>query len=242
MTDGPRVGVIGGTFDPIHAGHLAAADAAARALMLSEVRFMPSRVPPHRAEGTVASEYHRFAMVALAIIDDSRWRASDLELRRHGPSFTYDTLMAMHAEGLSPSQIFFITGADAFADISTWFRFPALLDAAHFVVVARPGADLEALKARLPALRSRMIGPGDLGLAELPRIILVDAATPDVSSTEIRRLARAGLSVRDLVPARVAVHIERHGLYGPRQPEPRRTNLPLEGSLHGEDRTTADRS
>lgn len=214
MNDRPRVGVIGGTFDPIHVGHLAAADRAARALDLAEVRFLPSRIPPHRTEGPAASGYHRFAMVALAVADQKAWRASDAELLRDGPSYTYDTLVTMHAEGLEPSQIFFITGADAFAEIATWSRYPTVLDAAHFVVVSRPGADVSSLETRLPSLAPRMIRSADVPFGTTPRIVLLEAATPDVSSTEIRQRANAGLPIDDLVPARVAAHIERHGLYG----------------------------
>lgn len=213
MTARPRVGVIGGMFDPIHLGHLAAAQAAAAALDLADVRFVPARIPPHRREGPDASGYHRFAMAALAVADVARWRVSDIELERDGPSYTYDTLLAMHAEGLVASQIFFITGADAFGDIATWSRYPDVLDAAHFVVVGRPGADVRGLDARLPALASRMSLPAELGADRSPRIVLLEAATPDVSSTDIRRRRQAGLPIGGLVPARVAEHIDRHGLY-----------------------------
>jgi nicotinate-nucleotide adenylyltransferase len=230
MTDRPRVGVIGGTFDPIHLGHLAAAEAAVRALDLAEVRFLPSRLPPHRVEGPAASGYHRFAMVALAIADAHGWRADDAELLRDGPSYTYDTLIALHADGLTPSQIFFITGADAFAEIATWSRYPRLLDAAHFVVVARPGSDVVSLQRRLPSLASRMIGPSALASAMSPRIILLESATPNVSSTEIRERVAAGRPIQGLVPPRVAAHTERHDLYGKRGRQRESTGR---GPLHG---------
>lgn len=225
MTDRPRVGLIGGTFDPIHIGHLAAADEASRALALREVRFLPSRIPPHRAEAPGASRYHRFAMVALALVDRAPWEVSDAELFRDGPSYTYDTLLAAHTEGWSPSQIFFITGADAFAEIATWSRYPAVLDAAHFVVVARQGTAIGSLAARLPSLASRVIRPHDTGSLSSPRVILLETETPDVSSTEIRRRASAGLPIRDMVPAGVAAHIERHRLYAARRPQPERTGF-----------------
>lgn len=216
MTAARRVGVIGGTFDPIHLGHLAVAEHAARALDLHEVRFLPSRIPPHRPEQPIASGFHRFAMVALAIVDDPRWTVSDVELTREGPSYTFDTLQAMHAEGLAPPEIFFVTGADAFAEIATWSRYPAVLDHAHFVVVSRPGSRLDELQARLPALAPRMVHADLRGDdAAAPRIVLLEAATPDVSSTEIRQRARDGVSIERLVPPRVAAHIARHGLYRP---------------------------
>lgn len=215
MTVRPRVGVIGGTFDPIHLGHVAAAEAAASALNLAEIRFLPARVPPHRPEQPAASGYHRFAMVALAVADAAGWMASDAELLRDGPSYTYDTLVAMRAAGLEASQLFFITGADAFAEIATWSRYPDVLDAAHFVVVERPGTDVGALEARLPQLAARMTGPAGLGAGVSPRIIVLEAATPDVSSTEIRRRRQAGYPIGDMVPARVAAYIDKHALYGP---------------------------
>ncbi|MFN2446351.1 MAG: nicotinate-nucleotide adenylyltransferase [Vicinamibacterales bacterium] len=213
MIDRPRVGLIGGTFDPIHIGHLAAAAEAMRALSLSAVRFLPSRLPPHRTEAPAASAYHRFAMVALALAERASWAVSDAELLRDGPSFTYDTLLAAHAEGWLPSQIFFIAGADAFAEIDTWSRYPAVLDAAHFVVVARPGTAVGSLAARLPSLAARMMRPHDAAALSSPHVILVEAETPAVSSTEIRRRAAAGLPIRDMVPEGVAAHIERHHLY-----------------------------
>src|SRR5688572_4630014 len=148
-----RFGLLGGTFDPIHNGHLAAARAAEQAVALDVVRFIPSARPPHRADSPKASEYHRLEMIRLALASSAghaHWEVSDLELRRHGPSYTYDTLTALQDEGLTPLQIFFIIGADAFAEIATWHRYPAVLDAAHFAVVTRPGISLESLRARLP--------------------------------------------------------------------------------------------
>jgi nicotinate-nucleotide adenylyltransferase len=211
-----RVGVLGGTFDPIHVGHLAAARAAERALDLGEVRFVPSHIPPHRAERPAASRYHRFAMISLATADEDSWLASDVELDREGPSFTFDTLSVLHDQGLDPSQIFFITGADAFAEIATWSRYPQVLDAAHFVVVRRQGTSPDTLRARLPELRGRMIAADDLGTGPETRIVLIEADTPAVSSTEIRGRAHTGAPLTSLVPERVAVYITRHHLYGRR--------------------------
>ena len=136
-----RLGLLGGTFDPVHEGHLAAGRAARAALALDQVRLVPAHVPPHRAVGPRASTPHRFAMAAIAALDEPGWTVSDVELERDGPSFTYDTLAAAQASGLTASQIFFIIGADAFAEIATWSRYPAVLDLAHFVVVTRPGHD-----------------------------------------------------------------------------------------------------
>ena len=235
MSSNRRLGLLGGTFDPVHAGHLAVARVAQRALGLEEVRFIPSRIPPHRSERPTASGYHRFAMIALATANEETWRGSDLELLRTGPSYTYETLLLLHGQGLRPSQIFFIIGADAFAEIATWSRFPEVLDAAHFAVVERPGASVAALRHQLPGLASRMVHSEMLAPAASPHIVVLNADTPDVSSTEIRRRVRAGEPVAGLVPDAVATYIDRHALYRFPAGSCDATILALEGRLHGED-------
>jgi len=209
-----RLGLLGGTFDPIHFGHLDAADAAQRAFALDEIRFIPSHDPPHRPSDPRASAFHRFALVALAIHGNPRYRASDLELRRDGPSYTTDTLRAVQAEGWGASQLFFILGADAFAEIATWREFPDVLDAANFVVIARPGTSLDAAAARTPALGARLRQVGAAGTDRGGTFVfLVQAQTRDVSSTRIRARLTTGDSIDDLVPAAVAQHIVAHKLY-----------------------------
>lgn len=209
----PRVGLLGGTFDPIHVGHLAAARAAHHALQLDTVRFIPAARPPHRPDSPGAGEYHRVEMVRRAIADVAGWEVSDLEVRRHGPSYTWDTLVSLHALGLASLQIFFITGADAFAEIATWHRYPDVLDAAHFVVITRPGVSLDVVRERVPSLVPRMIRPEDVGAADTPRIIPVESNTPDVSATEIRARVAAGEPITHLVPPAVAAYIHEHRLY-----------------------------
>jgi nicotinate-nucleotide adenylyltransferase len=216
------LGVLGGTFDPIHCGHVAAAVAAERALKLREVMLIPSRLPPHRAEQARVNPTHRLAMTTLAAADHPSWSVSDVELKREGPSYTFDTLTELIGLGRRPSEIFFITGADAFAEIATWSRYPAVLDLAHFAVVARPGITLDSLKKRLPDLAERMTTPASLKpKAQVPgpkpneatRIILIEAATPDISSTEIRRRLNTGESIAGLVPDFVGTYIAHHRLY-----------------------------
>ncbi len=227
MTFGQRIGILGGTLDPIHLGHVEAAVAARRAMTLDRVVVLPSRVPPHRQHQPLASPYHRFAMAALAVNAIDGLMVSDLELCAPGPSYTADTLTRLQGWGLTPLQIFFITGADAFAEIATWRRYPEVLDLAQFVVVSRPGDPVSALRGRLPQLADRMRedGSGRAG-DENTSIFLVDAPTPDVSSTEIRRRLRDGGTLRGLVPAAVEAHILRHGLY---------VNNPAADHLHGQD-------
>jgi nicotinate-nucleotide adenylyltransferase len=215
MSAGTRVGLLGGTLDPIHVGHLATACAAQRALHLDQVYVLPSNVPPHRTQQPMASGHQRFAMGALAINGIEGLRVSDIELSAPGPSYTVDTLTRFSsATGFYASQIFFITGADAFAEIETWHRYPDVLDLANFAVISRPGFDLSSLRDRLPALAGRMIEPGATPSASGSRaILLVEAATPDVSSTDIRGRLKAGQSITGLVPANVESHIRQHGLY-----------------------------
>lgn len=226
-----RLGVLGGTLDPVHVGHVAAAHAAARALSLDTVWLLPSHVPAHKA-APHASPWHRFAMAALAASEDDLLRVSDLELARPGPTYTWDTLQAFAAEGVTPSQIFFITGADAFAGIDTWRRFPDVLDAGHFVVVTRPGHVLPDAVRRHPAVAPRLRHTAASTRAEADDAVdscgiwLVEAETPDVSSTGIRQRILAGKGAGTDVPASVAAHIRRHGLY---------TISPAARRLHGED-------
>lgn len=240
MSGQRRTGILGGTFDPIHLGHLGAAEVARVGLALDEILVVPSHLPPHRASRPCASSYHRFAMVALAVGERVGYSASDLELLTSGPSYTSVTLERLHAIGVRPAELFFITGADAFADIATWRDYPALLDAAHFVVVSRPGHPAGALRERLQALAARMIDvapayqtpavdpttawtvAGAAAPAELrassPAIFLIDARTPIVSSTDIRSRVARGEPIAGLVTSEVERHIRRHRLYADLEP------------------------
>lgn len=211
--DGRRLGVIGGTFDPIHWGHLDAALTARERLSLTDLLFIPSHVPPHRPRQPQASAFHRFAMTALAIQDIPDAAVSDIELTRTGPSYSIDTLVRLHADGWSASQIFFIIGTDAFAEIATWRGFPGLLDACHFAVISRGGAPVDLAPA---ACAARAVEPGAVPAdAGRTAVIPVPAHTRPVSSTDVRaRLAR-GEAISAMVPAPVDAHISRHGLYRP---------------------------
>lgn len=231
MNAAARIGILGGTLDPIHVGHVETALAARAALALDRVIIIPARVPPHRHQQPVASAYHRFAMVAMAVNGIDGLCASDMELRAPAPSYTADTLTRIHErQGTTGSQVFFITGADAFAEIETWHRYPDVLELANFVVVSRPGFPVSMLSARLPSLAGRMHSaamphdePGN------PLIFLLDAKTPDVSSTGIRRRLAGGEPLPGLVPAAVATHIAQHALYT-HVDVPSRAN-----ELHGQD-------
>jgi nicotinate-nucleotide adenylyltransferase len=210
-----RIGILGGTFDPIHVGHLEAATIAQRTLKLDELLVMPSMTPPHRQSQPHASAFHRFAMVALAVADRDGLMASDEELQSEGPSYTSETLARLHARGVAPTELFFVLGSDAFNDITAWYRYPNVLDAANFVVVTRPGTTLSDIRGRVPELTPRLIDAAALPTSSngAPRIVVLQATTPDVSSTEIRRRVAAGESLTGLTSSAVIRHIARHGLY-----------------------------
>ena len=218
MTARRRIGLVGGTFDPFHLGHLAVAHAARRALTLDQVRIVPASFPPHRTAQPRSSPAHRFAMVALGIANEIGLIADDIELGTEGPSYTASTLSRLHARGFSASQLFFITGADAFAEIATWRDYPRVLDLAHFVVVSRPGRVAQTLREALPSLASRMrdVNPrfeiADDGDAETS-ILLIDVPTPTVSGTRVRELAAARQPLTGLVAPLVADYITKQHLY-----------------------------
>jgi nicotinate-nucleotide adenylyltransferase len=206
------MGLLGGTFDPVHYGHLDLADAARSALGLDLVTFIPANDPPHRLDPR-ESAYHRFALVALALDGRQGCAASDEELANDQPSFTIETLRRWHARGWLPSQLFFIIGADAFAEIATWREYPDVLDAANFAVLARPGTSLDAAIARTPELGPRIRTEAPRDGARETAIVRVEARTRDVSSTLVRSRLAAGESIEDLVPASVARHIAANHLY-----------------------------
>jgi len=220
-----RIGIMGGTFDPIHWGHLEAAFAAESALKLQRVLVVTSHMPPHR-DVPHASSYHRFAMVALAVAGRNGWRASDLELRVDSESYTASTLLKFHERGYAPAELYFIIGADAFSEIQSWKDYPLLLEYAHFAVVSRPGYPIDDLPHRLPHLAERMTKPPLDAISHLdPMIVLIDAPTSATSATQIRDRRRSGEPIAGLVPDPVRQHIEQHGLYTSHTPDRRGFDL-----------------
>lgn len=207
------VGLFGGTFDPVHVGHLDVARAVHQALALDEIWFIPARRPPHRTAPT-ASAAHRFAMVALALAGQTDLKLCDVEMAREGASFTIDTLDAI--EALDPAlagRLCFITGADAFREIATWRSWNTLLDRVHFAVVSRPGCAAPGLRSLLPELADRMHdAPARLD-GRTPGIFLVDAATSAVSSTEARQALGQSAPLAGLLPEAVAEYAVRQKLY-----------------------------
>src|SRR5581483_5011651 len=141
---------------------------------------IPSNVPPHRPQ-PLASAFHRFAMAAAGVAGRPGWRVSDLELRNPAPSYTSETLRRFHERGYAPREIFFVIGADAFADIAAWYDYPGILKATNFAVVSRPGFSALRLPDRVPPLADRMVRPPhDPGSDPAPAVVLIDAPTADV--------------------------------------------------------------
>lgn len=212
MTTPARRGWLGGTFDPIHCGHLDVARAARAALTLDRVTLVPSRIPPHRPQ-PLASAADRAAMARLAAREP--WlEVSTIELDGDGPSYTATTMDRLAALGVDLRSLVVITGADAFVGILSWHRVNELLDRVTFAVVSRPGHPAPALRAALPALAPRMVSPDTWSSSSLPSIVLVDAPTAPVSSTVVRAAIAAGQSLTGLVPEAVEAYIAAHGLYG----------------------------
>jgi len=187
--------LFGGTFDPIHLGHLVVADHVAEAARLSTVLFVPAGRPPHKEGQPLTPAADRLAMVELAIAGNPRFSVSRLELESgHGPSFTIDTVRRLRAAG--ERDVALVLGADSLVELVSWREPEALVSESRVLVVERPGVDLERAPAHLVA-----------------RVTFVAAPRLDISSREIRARVAAGLSIRYLVPEPVREYIREHGLY-----------------------------
>jgi len=195
-----RVGVLGGTFDPIHMGHVAVAKAAMECARLDRVLFVPSAQPPHRAAAEASAE-DRLAMSRLAVDGDSRFEVSDVEVKRGGKSYTVDTLQELH-RSLPDDELFLILGWDAARLFRTWHQPEGVSALASLVIVGRPG---------MPSPTQ-----ADLKLAGLApdRVVMCLLPTPDISGSELRRAIAAGKSVAGKLPPAVEGYIAAHHVYG----------------------------
>ncbi len=193
--DTERLGIFGGTFDPIHIGHLIVAEEARAQLDLDRVLFVPARVSPLKPEGTFFSPAERLRMVELAIKDNPHFSVSRIDLGREGPSYTVDTLSTIRHELHDEVQLFFIMGVDALKTLNSWYRPEDIIRMARLVVISRPGAkvDLEALEENLP------------GISESTDII--DTLQIGISSTDLRSRLKQGLPIKYQVPAPVEAFI-----------------------------------
>ncbi|RPF47129.1 nicotinate-nucleotide adenylyltransferase [Thermodesulfitimonas autotrophica] len=197
-----RIGLMGGTFDPIHYGHLVAAEDARYELGLEKVVFIPAGQPPHKPKELVSEAAHRVAMVRLAIATNPCFELSTVEVERPGPSYTVDTVAAFRKQ-YPAGEFYFITGADAVAEILSWHRAEELLTLCRVVAVTRPGYVLDNLRERLAGL--------DAYLWRKIRVLPVPGVA--ISSTAIRERVREGRPIRYLLPDQVEAYIKEQGLY-----------------------------
>jgi len=196
-----RIGILGGTFDPIHYGHLVIAEDARVYLHLDKVLFVPTYQPPHKPEGSYSAFQHRVRMTELAIADNPHFVLSLIEAERPGPSYTVDTLRQLQAELGPDAELYFVMGMDSLADMPTWHKPAELLGLCRIVVAERAGyqIDLSALERALPGLREKLE--------------LIDTPELSISSTDLQQRVRRGLSIRYQVPPAVEKYIYEHKLY-----------------------------
>jgi nicotinate-nucleotide adenylyltransferase len=202
MNKSSRVGIMGGTFDPVHYGHLVTAEGARFEYGLDQVLFLPSGKPPHKTDKQVSEAEHRYMMTVLATLTNPHFEVSRLDIDREGVSYTIDSLRILREKFGPQTELFFITGADAIFEITDWKDSEEYLTIAHFIAAARPGFCLE----ELPQTTQNWVGEhGD-------RFHVLRVPAMAISSTEIRERVRKGTSIRYLVPEQVEHYIRRHGL------------------------------
>ena len=195
-----KTGIMGGTFDPIHYGHLLAAEECRRRLDIDRIVFVPTGSPPHKTDRRVTPAEDRYAMTLLATAGVPEFSVSRMEIERKRPTHTVDTLREFIAGGTPPEDLFFITGLDALLSIDTWVDYLLLPTLCTLVTATRPGYDVQGVDSLPEGIRD------NIRLVEIPEFA--------ISSTEIRRRAGHGRGVRILVPRLVEAYIESAGLYG----------------------------
>ncbi len=187
---------MGGVFDPIHYGHLFTAEEARIEFKLDKVIFVPCREPVHKRENSISDPEHRYLMTVLAISNNPFFEVSKIELNRPGPSYSIDTVKEFFKKYNHGIEIFFITGADAFLEIDSWYKSEELIKLCQFVAATRPGYDLNRLDQRFKKI---------IKIMEIPPL--------SISSTDIRRRVREGKSIKYLVPYKVEEYIYKNRLY-----------------------------
>jgi nicotinate-nucleotide adenylyltransferase len=198
MFDGKRIALYGGTFDPVHAGHLEVARRVSQLFEIEKVVFIPAQLAPHKVGRPVTEPIHRYAMLVLATQDDPRLVVSAFELGAPNRRYTVDTVGEFQRMLGDDTELFFIMGADSWSEITTWRDWERLLKMTNHIVVTRPGYE---------------VPPAPEGLGD--RISFTDAVMKDISATNIRRLASAGRheELKDLVPQTVANYIKKYQIY-----------------------------
>lgn len=200
-----NVGLMGGTFDPVHLAHLVMAEAALQQHGLDKVIFVPTGLPPHKQGKPITPAEHRYNLVALATATNPRFEVSRIELERGGLSYTVDTVEEMRRRLPPGAGIFFITGTDAILQVESWHRPERLFELCRFIAAQRPGYPRQLAHDGLRRLEQRY---GQT-------IFEVDSPVLDISSSDLRRRTADGRSIKYLVPEAVEAYIQKHGLYRP---------------------------
>jgi nicotinate-nucleotide adenylyltransferase len=221
MDQRKRIAIYGGTFDPVHAGHLEIGRRVSEFFAIDEFLFMPARLAPHKVGQEAASALDRYAMLALATQNESRLSVSRFELDGPGQQYTVDTLAHFRASYGELVDLFFVMGADSWAEITTWREWQRLLTLANLIVVTRPGhqtfiEDFAGAASQIVDLRGENNPAAvDTVEAEAPKIFVTDAVMMDISATAVRRAARAEEEeeLKRLVPPSVADYIRKYGLF-----------------------------
>ncbi len=197
-----KIGILGGTFDPIHFGHLATAEAVREIFSLDEILFIPAARPPHKLNRSITAEHHRLTMTKLATRSNKFFRVSDMELQRTGLSYTLDTVNELHKIFGQSTELFFIIGADSLADLSKWHAARELVAKCHFIATTRQGVDVD-----FSAVEKFF------GASAREHIHRVTTPGLEISSTDIREKVRQRRSIKYLVPEIVEEYIAREELY-----------------------------
>ncbi|MDA8235280.1 MAG: nicotinate-nucleotide adenylyltransferase [Clostridia bacterium] len=198
-----KIGLMGGTFDPVHYGHMVTAEAARYEFQLDKVIFVPSGHPPHKAGSPVTGAEHRYFMTALAVTSNPNFEVSKVEIDRVGPSYTVDTIKYFLDQYHGEAEVYFITGVDAIREILTWRKVEDLLELCYFIAATRPGYQLWEMHQRLSVLLSH----------QLERIKTMEVPALAISSTDIRNRVRKGRPIKYLLPELVESYIIKNKLY-----------------------------
>lgn len=197
-----KIGILGGTFDPIHLGHLATAETVREIFSLDEILFIPAARPPHKVKNHVTPEVHRLMMTYLATKSNEKFQVSPMEILRDGLSYTLNTINELHKKFGASTELFFIIGADSLKDLPTWYHSRELVSTCHFIATTRPNVEVNFDDVKKFF--------GELGQKNIHQV-----TTPgiEISSTEIRRRVKQGLSIKYLVPEVVEEYILKEQLY-----------------------------
>ena len=211
-----KIGILGGTFDPVHKGHLQLADAALQEVDLDKVLFIPSAYPPHKNMAKVASFEHRFKMLEIGVSNKEQFVVSDLESKREKPSYTFETLRELKEPCSEDLEYYFIIGCDAFIDIKSWYRWKEVISSTNFILAIRPGFD-ELTIINYMECHGFVAKDDEDGVWAKKKydnkVLLLKTAIDDISSTAVRKNIYEERKWTDLIPDDVAEYIVSHSLY-----------------------------